>query len=194
MSTDGTALILRTNEIDHPEKVILDFFYEINPRVLKLFINEGIDRYSLEVRNVKPNPSPNNVMRYNSVVEIHSDGCLFSADSKPIKFSYGRWDMGRMMFKETGTIGVPDVPFQVETNDEEGVKKAFYGLVDNLIFVQNHPQYPDVKEWRAKTNKMNLIAIFTKWVGEQRVYMDEFTIFSKAYNPKGSFEDSDFVE
>ena len=40
----------------------------------------------------------------------------------------------------------------------------------------------------------NLIAIFTKWVGRERIYYNEFTVYAKTYVPSGSFEDSDFVE
>ena len=192
--SDGTPVVLRTSPVDDPEKFILDFFLEVNPRIHALIAGHD-NKYKPRLLIIRRNISPNNVLRYNTIIEVHPDGCLFhDGNNEYILFSYGRWDISRMAFKETGTIGVPDVPLQVERNTPEGVKAAFYNLIDDLIFVQDHPQYEGVKEWRGIVNDDNLAAIYTTWVGDERVYHNEFVIFSKAYKPEGSFEDSDFVE
>ena len=53
---------------------------------------------------------------------------------------------------------------------------------------------PRIRKEQCTVNEDNLIAIFTKWVGRERIYCNEFTVYAKTYVPSGSFEDSDFVE
>ena len=192
--SDGTPLVSKTGVVNDPEKLILDFFLEVNPQIHALIV-AAEDKYKPKLLNIRRNTSPNNVLKYNTIIEVHPDGCLFhEGQGEHILFSYGRWDISRMAFKETGTIGVPDVPLQVEHNTVAGVKAAFYNLIDDLLFVQDHPQYEGVKEWRGVLKDDNLAAIYTTWVGDERVYHNQFVIFSKAYRPEGAFEDSDFVE
>ena len=192
--SDGTPFELRAGEVSDPEELILKFFYEVNPEIGAIIADNDY-RYKPILKNIRRNLSPNNVLKYNTIVEVHPDGCLFSNEiGKRILFSYGRWDIARLAFKETGTIGVPDVPFQVESNTKEGIKKAFYGLIDDALYIGDHPQFPGVKEWRGIVKDDNPVCIYTQWVGDTRVYYNEFVIFAKAYKPENMFEDSDFVE
>lgn len=192
--SDGKAVIV--NEVGNidPEKFIIKLFLEVNPRIKE--INDRIDGgLNLKISNVRKNPNQNEKYKYNTLIDITGDGCHISdSDLSKVTFSYGRWDIARMAFKETGTIGVPDVPLQVISNTKEGIIDAFYGLIDNVVFVSDHPEYEGVKEWRGFVEDDNLTSIYTQWVERERIYSNEFVIFAKEYNPDSAFEDSDFVE
>ena len=86
------------------------------------------------------------------------------------------------------------IPFEVKLNTTEGINQALYGLLDGVEKVRDVAEYPGVVEYKCTVNEDNLIAIFTKWVGRERIYYNEFTVYAKTYIPSGSFEDSDFVE
>ena len=83
---------------------------------------------------------------------------------------------------------------KAELNTTEGIKQALYGLLDGVEKVRDVAEYPGVVEYKCTVNEDNLIAIFTKWVGRERIDYNEFTVYAKTYIPSGSFEDSDFVE
>lgn len=191
--SDGKPIILRSGDVKVSHKLLLEMISEVNPEVEQAVLKARRE-INLTFGKPKRNLIPNSVMKYNTIIEVFGDGCLFSSEHKDrIIFCYGRWDVGRLAFKETGTIGVPDVPVNVEANTEDGLKKYFYNIIEEFEFVRDVKEYPGVKEWRGKVPEDHLSAIFTRWENGKRVYYDSFTVFSKKYNPDSTFEDSDFV-
>ena len=213
---DGKPRIIRFGNINFKdENLLLGLIREVNPKV-----EEAIQKSNGEGRVIvgkpKRNIAPNTAMKYNTIIEVWGDGCTFrGADEDKILFSYGRWDIGRMAFKETGTIGVPDVPVNVKSNDVNGITSYFYNAVDKVEFVTDVDGYPGVKQWKVTVNEDNIGAIFTSWVVTKkdvevvdvngnkttktitttdRVYSNDFMVYAKQYNPTATFEDSDFVE
>lgn len=190
--SDGKAVELRYGGVSDPIESIKKMFYEVNPRVYNSLINSKSKSGGITLENMRINENPNHNLRYNTLIDIYPDGCVFE-ESDPVVFSYGRFDLSRVAFRETGTIGVPDVPFQVRQNTPEGVKMDLYNVLDEVIFIRDHPDYEGVKEYKGVIYPTNLVAIFTKWVGERRIYQNEMVIYAKQYNPLFQFEDSDFV-
>ena len=190
-----TGIILSKHPITDRREALYDIFYEANPKILKALIDGGKDKYALEFDSPMINTMPNSDLKYNTLITFMGDGCVFgNTNYNGIIFSYGRWDISRLAFKETYTIGVHDVPFEVKLNTTEGINQALYGLLDGVEKVRDVAEYPGVVEYKCTVNEDNLIAIFTKWVGRERIYYNEFTVYAKTYIPSGSFEDSDFVE
>lgn len=190
--SDGKAVELRYGGISNPIESIKKMFYEVNPKIYNAMIDSKSKTEGIRLVNMRINQKPNHNLRYNTLIDVYPDGCVFE-ESEPVTFSYGRFDLARIAFRETGTIGVPDVPFQVRSNTPEGVKLELYNVLDEVIFVRDHPDYEGVKEYRGILKPTNLVAIFTKWVGERRVYQNEMVIYAKQYAPLFQFEDSDFV-
>lgn len=190
--SDGKAVELRYGGVSDPIESIKRMFYEVNPKIYDAIVDSKSKTEGIRLVNMRINQKPNHNLRYNTLIDVYPDGCVFK-ESTPVTFSYGRFDLSRIAFRETGTIGVPDVPFQVRENTPEGVKLELYNVLDEVIFVRDHPDYEGVKEYRGILKPTNLVAIFTKWVGERRVYQNEMVIYAKQYAPLFQFEDSDFV-
>lgn len=190
--SDGKAVELRYGGVSNPIESIKKMFYEVNPKIYNAIVDSKSKTEGIRLTNMRINQKPNHNLRYNTLIDVYPDGCVFE-ESEPVTFSYGRFDLARIAFRETGTIGVPDVPFQVRKNTPEGVKLELYNVLDEVIFVRDHPDYEGVKEYKGILKPTNLVAIFTKWVGERRVYQNEMVIYAKQYAPLFQFEDSDFV-
>lgn len=190
--SDGKAVELRYGGVSNPIESIKRMFYEVNPKIYNDIVDSKSKTEGIRLVNMRINQKPNHNLRYNTLIDVCPDGCVFK-ESGPVTFSYGRFDLARIAFRETGTIGVPDVPFQVRENTPEGVKLELYNVLDEVVFVRDHPDYEGVKEYKGILRPDNLVAIFTKWVGERRVYQNEMVIYAKQYAPLFQFEDSDFV-
>lgn len=177
--------------------LLLDIFYKTNPRVKEIVDQYGA-KYAPTIKRIYPNPRPNIKLKYNTIMEIVPDGCLFVGpkgyDDFVYLYSYGRWDASVLSFKETNTVGVQDVPLIVETNTKEGVIAAFYNLIDDAIFVEDVEDFEGVKKWKGIVEEDNELCIYTRFENGRRIHQREFTIYAKAYNPDRGFQDSDFVE
>ena len=192
-----TPFLLRDGGVSNSDQFIFDAFFRVNPR-LKELIDTRQMKNPLKILKLYMNPEPDVVMRYNTVAELETDGCdLTDGMGNPVKifFSYGRWNAAEMEFKETETTGVPDVPLIVSSNTKEGVNATFFGLLDDVILLEDEVVgFEGVKKWRGVINRENRAAIFTRFRGIQKVQFGDFIIYAKAYDPDRGFEDSDFVE
>lgn len=183
-------------EVTNSTDFVIKAFLRVNPRLAE-YLAENEIQNALTVKSVHKNDPIDIDFRYNTMAHITTDGCDFVDEHglpALIHFSYGRWDASLMAFKETNTVGVPDVPLIVETNDKAGVMATFYNLLDDVVLVEDVAGFEGVKLWRGILKRDNPACIYTRWVNGKRIYYGEFDIYAKAYNPERGFEKSDFVE
>lgn len=190
--------LLRDGEVRNSDEFLLKIFKRINPRLREKIEELSITGDIFKIIRIYKNKHPDEILRYNTIAEITTDGCYFSnqdGDKATLMMSYGRWDASLMEFKETKTVGVPDVPLVVESNTKEGVNKSFYNLLDDVILVKDTVDgFPGVKLWKGIVKRDNRACIYTRWKKQERIYYEDFEIYAKAYTPDRGFEASDFVE
>ena len=189
--------LLKSGKISNSDKWVLDVFLGVNPKLEQELRNNNLDIKDVcSVTKIYKNPLQTNKFKYNTIAEIETDGChLVDKEGGPLTiiFAYGRVDLALLEFSQTETVGVPDVPFIVKDNTAEGIRAAYYNLVDGVEFLGDAAEYEGVKKWKVKISEDNRAAIFTRWEKKVRKYYNEFVVFAKQYEGNSNFNNSDYL-